>query len=125
MYRLIASYLGSLFLIGSLVGCAQQVSLDGRPPTQSTALQDTGSRISTIKTVKLSKPVTVKGKMIEKCPLAGCWFVMRDETGTIKVDTKAAGFTVVEVPLQTEVTITGKVVPDGAARKIQATAIRY
>ena len=40
--------------------------------------------------------VTVSGIMIEKCPEAGCWFVLKDSTGRIKVDTKMAGFVVVE-----------------------------
>lgn len=63
--------------------------------------------------------------MFEKCPVAGCWFRLRDRTGTIKVDTKAAGFVVVKVPLATTVTVSGKVVADGDEVMIEAAGVRY
>ena len=69
--------------------------------------------------------VTVSGVMIEKCPVAGCWFRLRDHTGVIKVDTKSAGFVVVKVPLESQVTVSGKVVSDGDEVVIEATGVRY
>jgi uncharacterized protein YdeI (BOF family) len=69
--------------------------------------------------------VTIQGVMIEKCPVAGCWFRLRDRTGIIKVDTKSAGFVVVDVPLETQVTVAGKVVPDGMDTALEATGLRY
>ncbi len=68
---------------------------------------------------------TLTGVMVEKCPTAGCWFRLRDSTGVIKVDTKSAGFVVVNVPLQTQITVAGKVVADGQDVQIEATGIRY
>jgi uncharacterized protein YdeI (BOF family) len=69
--------------------------------------------------------VTVKGAMVEKCPVAGCWFYLQDATGVIKVDTKAAGFVVVNVPLQTQVTVSGKVSNDGQEVIIEGSGLRY
>jgi hypothetical protein len=69
--------------------------------------------------------VVVRGRMVEKCPVAGCWFRLEDETGTIKVDTKAAGFAVSYVPLGATVTVAGKVAWDGAEMMVQATGLRY
>ena len=69
--------------------------------------------------------VTIGGVMIEKCPVAGCWFRLRDSTGTIKVDTKAAGFVVVDVPLQSPVTVTGRIVAEGNDVILEATGLRY
>ena len=69
--------------------------------------------------------VTVSGVMIEKCPVAGCWFRLRDSTGVIKVDTKPAGFVVVNVPLESRVTVAGKVVAEGDDVVIEATGVRY
>ena len=69
--------------------------------------------------------VTLHGVMIEKCPVAGCWFRLRDRTGVIKVDTKSAGFVVVKVPLETPLTVAGKVAMDGDQIVIEATGIRY
>jgi uncharacterized protein YdeI (BOF family) len=69
--------------------------------------------------------VTVSGVMIEKCPVAGCWFRLRDSTGVIKVDTKPAGFVVVDVPLESNVTVAGKAVADGDDVMIEATGVRY
>ena len=57
--------------------------------------------------------------------MAGCWFSIRDDTGTIKIDTKAAGFVVLDVPLGTTVTVSGKVARDGQDRLVEATGLRY
>ena len=69
--------------------------------------------------------VTLSGVMIEKCPIAGCWFKLRDATGVIKVDTKSAGFVVVEVPLETKLTVAGNIVTEGNETLLEATGIRY
>jgi len=63
--------------------------------------------------------------MTKKCPVAGCWFVLKDETGTIKVDTKNAGFAVNDVPLNASLTVAGRVVMNGNERLIDATGVRY
>lgn len=62
--------------------------------------------------------------MIEKCPVAGCWFIVKDATGAIKVDTKAAGFTVTDVPLNTIVTVNGRLTGSGE-RVLAADGVRY
>jgi len=69
--------------------------------------------------------VTLRGTMIEKCPVAGCWFRIRDDSGIIKVDTKTAGFVVTDVPLQTTVTVGGKVAAEGDETVLKATGLRY
>ena len=69
--------------------------------------------------------VTLSGVMIEKCPTAGCWFKLRDHTGIIKVDTKSAGFVVVNVPLETKLTVAGKIVTEGNETSLEATGLRY
>lgn len=69
--------------------------------------------------------VVLSGIMIEKCPTSGCWFRLSDGTGTLKVDTKNAGFVVVEVPLQNTVVVAGKVVADGNEVLLEATGVRY
>jgi len=63
--------------------------------------------------------------MTQKCPVAGCWFMLRDDTGTIKVDTKNAGFVVVDVPLNASMTVAGRVATNGTERFIDATGLRY
>jgi len=72
-----------------------------------------------------SPQVTLTGVMIEKCPVAGCWFRLRDNSGSIKVDTKSAGFAVVNVPLEAKLMVSGKIVADGDEVAIEATGIRY
>ena len=69
--------------------------------------------------------VVLSGVMIEKCPTAGCWFRLRDDTGVIKVDTKLAGFVVVNVPVDSKVTVAGKVIADGDDVQIEASGIQY
>jgi len=69
--------------------------------------------------------VTLAGVMTEKCPVAGCWFRLTDSTGTIKVDTKTAGFVVTEIPLETRMTVAGRVVQSGDEITIEASGVRY
>jgi uncharacterized protein YdeI (BOF family) len=63
--------------------------------------------------------------MVEKCPIAGCWLRLQDSTGTIKVDTKSAGFVVVNVPLETKITISGRIVNEGDEVLVEASGLRY
>jgi hypothetical protein len=69
-------------------------------------------------------PIVVEGEMIEKCPVAGCWFILKDKTGVVRVDTKSAGFVVSEVPLHSHLTVAGTLTP-GAQPGIAATGVRY
>ncbi len=92
----------------------------GRNPT---AVTRTISQLKQAPALPLEWGVT--GEMIEKCPVAGCWFVLRDDTGTLKVDTKAAGFVVLDVPLHTRVRVAGRLVEDGSQRVLEATGLRY
>lgn len=81
--------------------------------------------IRSVQTNPGSGPLTVSGVMIEKCPEAGCWFVLRDHTGTLKVDTKTAGFVVVDIPLNRRLTVVGQVITNGTQVLLAATGIRY
>lgn len=67
-------------------------------------------------------PVALQGEMVEKCPVAGCWFKLRDQTGVVRVDTKAAGFVVTNVPLHTQMRVQGQADAQGG---VAATGIRY
>lgn len=69
--------------------------------------------------------VVLQGRLVEKCPVAGCWFRVQDETGIIKVGTKTAGFVVTEIPLETVVTVAGKVTAEGDEPVIEATGLRF
>lgn len=71
-----------------------------------------------------NKAVTLRGEMTEKCPVAGCWFMLKDHTGIVRVDTKSSGFVVSEVPLHSTVTVTGTVMA-GTQAGIAATGVRY
>jgi len=73
---------------------------------------------------KPATPVVVEGEMIEKCPVAGCWFVLKDKTGVVHVDTKGAGFVVSDVPLHSHLTVAGTLTP-GVQPGIAATGVRY
>jgi len=109
-----------LMLLVLVGGCAKpHGSVLGRAPKG-----DPRSVIS-VKAGDTPPDVTVGGVMIEKCPIAGCWFRLRDSTGTILVDTKPAGFVVVNVPTESHVTVSGKVVTVGDEVLIEAAGIRY
>jgi uncharacterized protein YdeI (BOF family) len=117
MNRLLAISLIGLTLA---VGCSKREALVlgqapfGKPRT-----------IYSIKMVGRGTPVVLDGIMVEKCPVAGCWFRLRDSTGTIKVDTRSAGFVVANVPVNSKLTVSGKSVMDGDDVAIEALGIRY
>lgn len=71
-----------------------------------------------------AQPIVVQGTLTEKCPIPGCWFLLRDKTGVVKVDTKAAGFVAADVPVGATVTVTGtlRTTPE---RRVAATGMRY
>ncbi len=104
-------------LVIALCGCSshKQVVL-GIMPAAAT--------IVTVSGAKPGAPITVKGNMVEKCPVAGCWFMLRDKSGVIRVDTKNAGFVVLDVPLNTTVKVTGTLKSSGE-RLIAATGMSY
>ncbi|HLV82090.1 MAG TPA: hypothetical protein VKT32_17500 [Chthonomonadaceae bacterium] len=104
----------------ALVGCGKmQERIKGIAPAA-----EVSATVHDLNKAPATKRVVVRGEMIEKCPVAGCWFLLRDKTGVVRVDTKAAGFVVSDVPLHTTMTVAGKVTP-GAQPGIAATGIRY
>jgi uncharacterized protein YdeI (BOF family) len=100
-------------------GCAQQQSTRGK------VLSTPDISVAMVRAATPVSMVSVRGTMVEKCPVAGCWFKLHDSTGTVQVDTKTAGFTVTDLPLQSTIVVSGKVVQRGSQKIIQASGIRY
>jgi uncharacterized protein YdeI (BOF family) len=69
--------------------------------------------------------VLLTGVIVEKCPTAGCWFWLNDNTGMIRVDTKAAKFNVSDIPLNKQVTVAGAVVEQEGEAVVYASGLRY
>jgi uncharacterized protein YdeI (BOF family) len=100
-------------------GCRRAEQVLGAPPP---------GNVTPVAAVRAAAPgavVTVRGALVEKCPVAGCWFDVRDPSGTLRVDTKSAGFVVLDLPLETTVTVSGRVARQGAERILDATGLRY
>lgn len=114
--------LGTLLVVAALVtGCGR----GGGGHVKGVAPKGEPRAILSVHSGDAPTLVTVRGKMIEKCPTAGCWFRIHDDTGVVKVDTKSAGFVVTELPLGTELTVAGKIGHDGDETIIEATGLRY
>jgi uncharacterized protein (TIGR00156 family) len=74
---------------------------------------------------KDSKDVVVKGQITEKCPTSGCWFYLKDDTGSIRVDAQFSGFNVLDVPSGSQVTLQGKVSkPEDGEAEIAVSGMR-
>src|SRR5688500_747877 len=106
---------GTLFF----VGCGSKGKVLGKAPKEKTY------SILAINAGDAPSKLSLEGAMIEKCPQAGCWFRIEDGTGVIKVDTKAAGFVVTDIPLNTRVKVAGKVQQVGPQAELQATGLSY
>ncbi len=102
-----------------LAGCGGKVPVLGKPP------KGEPRDISLVQGGESPASVVIRGRLVEKCPVAGCWFKLQDETGTIKVDTKVAGFVVTHIPMGRTLTVGGKVVWEGTDAVIQATGLFY
>lgn len=108
-----------LFLL-IVVGCSRPGShLLGRAPEGSPISLDAARHTA------VGTPVTVEGVMVEKCPEAGCWFILKDASGTLRVDTKTAGFVVLDVPLHQTLSVSGELVTNGTETLLAATGVRY
>ena len=86
---------------------------------------DLASNEVTVKSMPTS-PGTVKlsGVMIDKCPVSGCWFHLKDKTGIIKVDLKATNFTSTPIPVNSKVNVYGKYA-SGDDSRLVAVGIEY
>ncbi len=101
----------------ALIGCAKaEGTVLGQEPGSSAPAQ--------VRELKPAATVLIQGVMTEKCPVAGCWFMLRDSSGVIRVDTKAAGFTVTDVPVNSAVTVVGTMKQDGE-KVFSAKGLRY
>jgi uncharacterized protein YdeI (BOF family) len=84
------------------------------------------SHLTAVKGIEhASGPITLRGTMVEKCPVAACWFRLKDDTGVVKVDVKTSNFTVADVPLGATVTVTGKPVTTGGEPYLAGTGLTY
>ena len=101
------------------IACGSKTKILGKAPSEKP------STILAIHSGDAPVNLSLEGAIIEKCPQAGCWFRLEDGTGVIKVDTKAAGFVVTEVPLNTKVKVAGKIQPVGDETQLQATGLSY
>lgn len=109
-----------LILVAPLAGCSECGS-----HTLGTVMTGTETTIAAARKISGPDSLVIRGTMIQKCPVAGCWFMLHDQTGTIKVDTKNAGFVVVDVSLNTPMMVAGRMTTNGAERLIDATSLRY
>lgn len=114
-------------VLGPLVGALLPLATGCRPAGSSVLGVDPALEVVPIANLspKVGEKVTVEGEMVEKCPVAGCWFVLKDGTGTLRVDTKSAGFVVVEVPLHSRLRVTGILGRQEATLELAAQGLRY
>lgn len=119
--RTLLSLLTVLTVADILTGCGRGTAgtVLGKAPADGQTVS-----VKALAAAPAKSPVLLQGEMVEKCPVAGCWFVLRDKTGTVRVDTKAANFVVTNVPLHAQVTVAGTVLP-GDTPGVAATGVRY
>ena len=109
----------ALLLPLALAACSRSPVVMGQRPAGAPAAIRALDRLSP------QSAVVVSGVMVEKCPVAGCWFVLRDGTGQVRVDTKTAGFVVTDVPLKTRLTVAGSVQREEGTTSLAAIGALY
>jgi uncharacterized protein YdeI (BOF family) len=104
----------------ALVGCAaHQAEVRGRAPSGSPTV------VARLASAPTNGTVTVRGTMIEKCPTAGCWFMLQDGTGRVRIDLKASGFVVTDLPTGGTVSVTGRLRRDADEPVVVASGARF
>jgi uncharacterized protein YdeI (BOF family) len=113
--------IGALAAFGTLVlaGCGNA------PKTTLGSVAEAAPTIAVRHLPEARETVTLRGTMVEKCGVAACWFRLKDDTGIVKVDLAAAGFTVTDVPVNASVVVTGKPRKVGEEFELDATGLRY
>jgi uncharacterized protein YdeI (BOF family) len=110
----------SVLLLSIVAGCAgRRAEVRGQAPS--------GAPMPVVRlaSAPANGTVTVHGTMVEKCPAAGCWFILQDGTGRVKVDLKAAGFVVTDVPTGGETTVTGRLKRHDEETVVEAAGVRF
>ena len=103
-----------------LPGCSEH-----KPTTFGARVQGVATSIGAVADMEVDSPVVLDGVMTKKCPVAGCWFMLTDKTGTIKVDLKNSEFVVVDVPLKAKMIVGGHIVTNDTERFIEAAGVRF
>ena len=103
----------------TIAGCATA------PKTTLGSIAESTPSIAVRDLPEAKETVTLRGTMVEKCSVAACWFRLKDDTGVVKVDLAAAGFTVIDVPVNATVVVTGKPRKVGGETELDATGLRY
>jgi uncharacterized protein YdeI (BOF family) len=109
-----------VLLLSLAAGCAgHQAEVRGQAPSGVPV------PVARLASAPADKTVTVRGTMVEKCPAAGCWFILQDGTGRVKVDLKAGGFVVTDVPTGGETTVTGRLKHRDQETVVEASGARF
>jgi RecJ-like exonuclease len=66
----------------------EKQTLGGSPASET--LQTTN--IGTLNQDMAGQTVQIEGTIAEECPHTGCWAVIQDDTGRIRIDTNKGGF---------------------------------
>jgi uncharacterized protein YdeI (BOF family) len=64
--------------------------------TQAAAASDPGPKttpIGSLTAAQKDQKVQIEGTIAQECPHTGCWAVIKDDTGQIRIDTNDGGFT--------------------------------
>ena len=86
----------AVLLAGAVAYLARpQKELFGTPP----AAQVATVAIADITPERLGQTVAIEGTIVQECPHTGCWAIIRDASGRIRIDTQAGGFA---LPLRRE-----------------------
>src|SRR3954447_19542788 len=96
------------FALWIAVASVMAACVDRTPKSLGAPFNENSVSVAEGKRADIGSSVTLRGTLTEKCPVAGCWFVLRDQSGVIKVETRDAGFVVVDVPLHASVTVAGR-----------------
>ena len=93
-----------------------QVESYGGASPESTVAETTATenpaqlKIGEIGPSHVGHQVTIEGRIVKECPHTGCWAVIEDATGQIRIDTNPGGFA---LPLRREgskVRVVGQVI---------------
>ena len=124
--------LGTVFVMGfglSLIGCGSKSgSPSGRPATslgQPVEEDVPHEQAGALTDESLGKTLAVEGEIVKQCPAAGCWFIVKDETGELFVDLNPAKLRLERKRVGQHATVTGRVTKQGGQFRLEARHVQF
>jgi len=132
----IAGAMGVALMVGAMFGVAGCQSQNESLPKAQSQSADTSTTtsvvpdgneksISSLTETLIDKTVTVRGEIVQQCPVVGCWMRVKDDTGELFVDLKPGSLELSEKKVGQQVHVSGRLVMQAGELQLEAEHLEF